>query len=63
MSEEDQIDSWLDPDDIPRLWAVVHGELPEVAATSDEITELLRIVEHAAMLKMGGSGYKTARLQ
>lgn len=60
---EDQIESWLDPDDIPRLWAVMHGDLPETAATADEIDELLRIVQHAAMLKMGGSGYQTATLQ
>jgi protein-L-isoaspartate O-methyltransferase len=63
MNEADQIESWLDPEDIPRLWAVVHGELPETAATADEITELLRITQHAAMLKMGGSGYQTAVLQ
>jgi hypothetical protein len=63
MSEEDRIESWLSEEDVPRLWAVVHGELPETAATADEIDELLRVVEHAVMLKMGGSGYQTATLQ
>ncbi len=63
MKDEDLIESWLEPEDIPRLWAVVHGELPETAATAEEIYEFKRIVEHAAMLRMGGSGYQTAVLQ
>ena len=63
MMEEDQIDSWLEEEDVERLWAVAHGLLPETAATADELEEFLRVVQHAAMLKMGGSGYQTARLQ
>jgi hypothetical protein len=43
---------------VDRLWKVVHGELPEVAATADEIDEFHRVVVHAAMLKVAGKDYQ-----
>lgn len=55
-------ESWLTDDDIQRLWKVCHGELPEVAATYDEMKEFERVVMHTAMIKMGGAGYNTAQL-
>lgn len=51
-------ESWLDADDVDRLWKVVHGELPEVAATADEIDEFHRVVTHTAMLKVAGKDYQ-----
>ena len=57
------LDSWLNEDDVQRLWDVVHGELPEEFATYDEITEFGRIVMHAAMKKLGGEAYETAVIQ
>lgn len=59
----DDFDSWLEEEDIQRIWDVAHGLLPATAATLDELVELERLVRHAAMLKMGGSGYQTATLQ
>lgn len=59
----DEFDSWLEEEDVQRIWDVAHGLLPETAATIDELEEFQRLVEHAAMLKMGGSGYQTATLQ
>jgi len=53
-----EFESWLTEDDVDRLWRVVHGELPEVAATSDEITEFHRVVTHAAMIKVAGKDYQ-----
>jgi hypothetical protein len=53
-----EFESWLTEDDVDRLWQVVHGELPEVAATSDEITEFHRVVTHAAMIKVAGKDYQ-----
>jgi hypothetical protein len=59
----DSLDTWLQEDDVQRLWQVCHGLLPETAATFDEIKEFERVVMHAAMLKAGGEGYSTAPLQ
>lgn len=59
----DEFDSWLEEDDVQRIWDVAHGLLPENAATMDELVEFERLVQHAAMLKMGGSGYQAATLQ
>jgi hypothetical protein len=55
----DTFDSWLSDKDVDRLWRVVHGELPELAATADEIDEFQRVVTHAAMLKIAGKDYQT----
>jgi hypothetical protein len=49
-----EFDTWLKEEDIQRLWDVVHGTLPEIAASSDEIDEFQRLVTHCAMLKVGG---------
>jgi hypothetical protein len=59
----DDFDSWLEEDDVQRIWDVAHGHLPATAATMDELVEFERLVQHAAMLKMGGSGYQAATLQ
>jgi hypothetical protein len=58
MKNSAQFDSWLDAEDVDRLWRVVHGELPETAATADEIMEFQRVVTHAAMLKVAGKDYQ-----
>jgi hypothetical protein len=63
VRDEDKLESWLEEDDIQRIWDVVHGNLPESAATADEIEEFSRLVTHAAMIKMGGTGYQGATLQ
>lgn len=63
FAEIDQIDSWLEAEDIDRLFAVVEGRLPDVAVTAAEITEFQRVVNHAIMIKQGGSGYQQATLQ
>jgi hypothetical protein len=57
-----QFETWLTEEDTQRLWNVCHGLLPETAATPDEIIEFERVVTHAAMLKMGGTGYDSAPL-
>jgi hypothetical protein len=59
----DEIESWLTDSDLQRLWDVCHGILPQVAASEDELAEFERVVMHAAMIKMGGTGYTTAILQ
>lgn len=56
-------DTWLTKNDIDRLWKVLHGELPDAAASADEMDELLKLVTHAAMVKTGGSDYQTATIQ
>jgi len=56
-------DTWLDENDIERLWKVTQGELPEVAASTDEMEEFLKVVTHAAMLKTCGSEYQHYILQ
>jgi hypothetical protein len=58
MTTSTQLDSWLEEEDVDRLWKVAHGLLPDVAATSDEMAEFLRIVTHAAMLKVAGNDYQ-----
>ena len=58
-----QFDTWLNEDDIMRLWNITQGILPNVAATSNEMDEFLKLVNHSAMLKMGGDGYDTSTLQ
>lgn len=50
------VDTWLDEDDVQRLWAVAHGELPEEFASGDELDEFLRVVEAVAMAKHGYQG-------
>jgi hypothetical protein len=58
-----EFETWLEESDIERLWAVVHGDLPETATGADEINEFKRLVLHTAMIKMGGDGYLGAVLQ
>ena len=58
-----EFDTWLEEEDVERLWAVVHGDLPETATSADEIDEFKRWVEHCARIKMGGDGYLGATLQ
>ena len=53
-----EFESWLDASDIERLWAVVHGDLPDTAATDDELAEFERLVVHAAMIKVAGADYR-----
>jgi hypothetical protein len=59
----DEIDTWLSDNDIIRLWKVIQKELPDAAASSDEMDEFLKVVTHVAMIKTGGSGYETATIQ
>lgn len=63
LLEADQIDSWLEPEDIDRIYAAAEGRLPESAVTDDELQEFRRIVDHLIMIKQGGSGYQQATLQ
>jgi hypothetical protein len=56
-------DTWLTEDDSLRLWAVVHGELPETAATDAELVEFERVVMYTAMLKVGGEEFAGATVQ
>lgn len=57
------VDTWLNENDIERLWKVIQGELPHAAASSDEMDEFLKLVTHVAMVKMGGSEYQTSTIQ
>ena len=59
----DNFDTWLSENDIDRLWKVSHGELPPAAASSDEMDEFLKVVTHAAMVKMAGSDYQNNVIQ
>ena len=59
----DEFDTWLSETDVDRLWKVTHGELPDAAASADELDEFLKLVTHVAMIKTGGSGYQTATIQ
>ena len=63
LEENDYIDSWLSPEDIERIWRVGQGELPDTAATAEEIEEFDRVVKHVLMLKAGGSGYQDSTIQ
>ena len=58
-----EFDTWLEEEDIERLWAVCHGTLPETAATGEEIDEFARLVMHTAMLKTAGADYLQATVQ
>jgi hypothetical protein len=57
------VDTWLNGNDIERLWKVIQGELPHAAASSDEMDEFLKLVTHVAMVKMGGIEYQTSTIQ
>ena len=59
----ENFDTWLNENDIERLWKVIQGELPHAAASSDEMDEFLKIVTRVAMIKMGGSEYQTSTVQ
>lgn len=59
----ENFDTWLNENDIERLWKVTQGELPHAAATANEMDEFLKLVTHAAMIKMGGVEYKTSTVQ
>lgn len=56
-------ETWLTEDDAMRLWAVVHGELPDSAATDAELVEFERVVMYSAMIKLGGEEYAGATIQ
>lgn len=56
-------DTWLNENDIERLWKVTQGELPQVAATANEMEEFLKVVTHAAMIKIGGVEYQSSTVQ
>jgi hypothetical protein len=56
-------ETWLSDEDCQRLWAVCHGTLPDVAASTDELVEFERVVTHVAMLKVGGPEYVGAIIQ
>ena len=53
-----EFETWLTEEDVQRLWQVCHGQLPEAAATFDEMEEFERVVTHAAMLKVVGKDYQ-----
>ena len=55
-------ETWLTEEDSMRLWRVVHGELPESAATDVELAEFERLVTHTAMLKFAGEDYLEHRV-
>lgn len=56
-------ETWLAEEDIQRLWDVCHGNLPEDAATVDELEEFERCVMHTAMQKVAGEDYLRHTLQ
>lgn len=63
VNSMNEFETWLEEQDVERLWAVCHGTLPETAATADEIMEFERLVMHAAMLRVAGPDYLTAVVQ
>lgn len=50
-------ETWLDGEDVERLWKVCHGELDDSHASDEEIQEFRRLVTHAAMIKVAGKDY------
>jgi len=58
-----EFDTWLLDEDINRLWRIANGDLTVIAASTSEMKEFLRVVNHAVMIKMGGDGYQLATLQ
>jgi len=56
-------DTWLTDADVERLWAVCHGTLPEIYASSEEIDEFARLVTHSAMIKLAVPDYSQAIVQ
>jgi hypothetical protein len=56
-------ETWLEDADVQRLWDVVHGSLPEYAATDVELVEFERLVTHTAMLKFAGEDYLEHSIQ
>lgn len=58
-----EFETWLHESDMQRLWDVCHGNLPENAATAEELEEFHRCVVHAAMVKTAGSDYMTHTVQ
>jgi hypothetical protein len=59
----ENFDTWLNENDIERLWKITQGMLPELAASEAEMKEFLRVVTHAAMVKVGGHEYQTSTVQ
>lgn len=59
----DLIDSWLEEEDIDRIFLAAEGTLPSTAVTEDELVEFHRIVDHLIKIRAGGSGYQQATLQ
>ena len=58
-----QFETWLTEADIERIYKVCTGELSEAHSSESELEEFSRVVDHAAMLKLGGEGYDLAVLQ
>lgn len=58
-----EFETWLEEEDIERLWAVCHGTLPKTYASGEEIDEFARLVTHTAMLKLAGPEYLQAIVQ
>jgi endonuclease/exonuclease/phosphatase family metal-dependent hydrolase len=63
LQDCDLIDSWLEEEDIDRIFLAAEGTLPSTAVTEDELTEFQRIVDHLIKIRAGGSGYQQATLQ
>lgn len=58
-----QFDTWLSEADVKRIYKVCTGELSDAYTSEDELSEFSRVIEHAAMIKLGGEGYDSAVLQ
>jgi hypothetical protein len=58
-----QFETWMTEADVERVYKVCTGQLPEEFTTEDELAEFCLVVEHAAMLKLGGEGYDNSMLQ
>lgn len=63
LQDCDLIDSWLEAEDIDRIFAAAEGTLPETAVGPEELAEFQRIVDHLIKIRAGGSGYQQATLQ
>lgn len=52
----EHVDTWLEEDDIQRLWDVCEGTLPEEMATMEELEEFERVVLAVIWHKEGYRG-------
>lgn len=58
-----QFETWLTEADVERIYKVCTGVLNEAHSSESELEEFSRVVEHAAMIKLGGEGYDSAVMQ